>query len=83
LIMTVEPGFGGQSFMPDMLDKVSALRSISKENKLPFHIEVDGGIKGSTAAQVIDAGANILVAGTAFFRHEQGMSHASRELRCL
>ena len=81
LIMTVEPGFGGQSFMPDMLEKIRDLRAISNEKNLPFHIEVDGGIKAGTAEQVIEAGANILVAGTAFFRHRQGMSHASRELR--
>ena len=66
--MSVEPGFGGQSFMPVALDKIAQLRQISDEQKLDLHIEVDGGIDLETGKQVIDAGADILVAGSALFR---------------
>ena len=63
LVMTVEPGFGGQSFMPDQLPKVNALRS-----KYPdLHIEVDGGLSEKTVDQAADAGANVIVAGSAVF----------------
>ncbi|MSR76666.1 MAG: ribulose-phosphate 3-epimerase [Candidatus Omnitrophica bacterium] len=62
LVMTVEPGFGGQSFMPEMVNKVKFLRS-----KFKGHISVDGGITAQTAAICVDAGADVLVAGTAIF----------------
>jgi ribulose-phosphate 3-epimerase len=68
LIMTVNPGFGGQTFIPDMLKKIKLLRE--KANKLgldKLHIEVDGGINEITARQVIEAGADVLVAGNAVF----------------
>ncbi len=63
LVMTVEPGFGGQSFMPDMMDKVRALRKHSPT----LNIQVDGGLAPSTIAQAADAGANVIVAGSAVF----------------
>ena len=63
LVMTVEPGFGGQAFMEDMLDKVRNLRS-----KFKGYIQVDGGIDNQTASRAVEAGANVLVAGTAVFR---------------
>lgn len=63
LIMTVEPGFGGQSFMPDQLPKVTALR----EKYPDMHIEVDGGLSEKTIDQAADAGANVIVAGSAVF----------------
>lgn len=62
LLMSVEPGFGGQSFMPGVLSRIRTLRMVYKK-----HIEVDGGINDKTAGSVIQAGANILVAGTAVF----------------
>ena len=65
LIMTVEPGFGGQSFMPEMVEKVSALRS-----KFRGIISVDGGINSETAKPCLKAGADVLVAGTAVFGHK-------------
>ena len=67
LLMTVNPGFGGQDFMPEVLPKIRELRKMSEERRLPLDIEVDGGINRETARQVISAGANILVAGTAIF----------------
>lgn len=67
LVMTVNPGFGGQTFIPEMIDKVKRLRQISKERNLPIHIQVDGGIDEDTAPLMIQAGANMLVAGSAIF----------------
>jgi ribulose-phosphate 3-epimerase len=68
LVMSVNPGFGGQSFITSQLRKIEAVRkSIDKLGK-PIDLEVDGGIDASTARQAIDAGANVLVAGTASFR---------------
>ena len=67
LIMTVEPGFGGQSFMHDQLPKIAAVRKMLDEAKLPCELEVDGGIDMNTAALVKAAGANVLVAGSAVF----------------
>jgi len=62
LVMTVEPGFGGQSFMRDMVPKIRALRE-----KFSGHIQVDGGINVETAREALEAGADVLVAGTAVF----------------
>ena len=68
LVMTVEPGFGGQSFMHDMLPKIAAIReTINKLNPL-CELEVDGGIDAQTSALVKEAGANVLVAGSAVFK---------------
>ena len=67
LLMSVNPGFGGQSFIPHTVDKVRRLRQMLESRGLSVDIEVDGGINPQTARQVIDAGANVLVAGTAVF----------------
>ena len=67
LLMSVNPGFGGQSFLPSTLDKIRGLRRTITERNLHVLIEVDGGIKPSNAGTVRDAGADILVAGTAIF----------------
>lgn len=67
LLMTVNPGFGGQEFMPEVIPKIRELRKMSEERKLLLDIKVDGGISTETARQVISAGANVLVAGTAIF----------------
>ena len=69
LIMSVEPGFGGQKFMPESLDKIRALRTWLNEAGLNSHIEVDGGINATTGALVKDAGADVLVAGSYIFDH--------------
>ena len=68
LVMSVEPGFGGQKFMPDMLDKVRELSDIRAEKGYPYVIEIDGGIDLDNAEQVVLAGTDILVAGSAVFK---------------
>lgn len=68
LVMTVEPGFGGQKLIPECIDKVRELSRIVKERKLSTDIEVDGGINLDNVTDVIDAGANVIVAGSAVFK---------------
>ncbi len=68
LIMTVEPGFGGQKFMADMLPKVRTLRNYADEHDLDLDIEVDGGVTPDNVHLCIEAGANVIVAGSAIFR---------------
>lgn len=70
LIMTVNPGFGGQAYIPEMTEKIARLRAMANERGLNLDIEVDGGINESTIRQVLDAGANVLVAGSAVFRDD-------------
>ncbi len=72
LIMSVNPGFGGQKFMPEVLDKIKDLKRIQKEKNLEFDIEIDGGINFENCKSVIDAGANILVSGTTIFKSNDG-----------
>ncbi len=80
LIMTVEPGFGGQGFIESTLDKISELRKIISEKHLSVDIQVDGGINGNTASLVREAGANNLVSGSYLFKAED-MSTAVNSLR--
>ena len=70
LVMTVEPGFGGQSFMADMMPKIVKLREECKRRNLEMDIQVDGGISLTTVETVAEAGANVLVAGSAIFGSE-------------
>jgi ribulose-phosphate 3-epimerase len=72
LIMSVNPGFGGQKFMPEVLDKVKQLKVIQSQNKIDFDIEIDGGINFENCHKVIEAGANILVSGTTVFKSNNG-----------
>ncbi len=72
LIMSVNPGFGGQKFMPKVLDKVKELKDIQKNHNLNFDIEIDGGINFENSKLVIEAGANILVSGTTIFKSNNG-----------
>ncbi len=72
LIMSVNPGFGGQKFMPEVLEKVRELKKIQNEKNLDFDIEIDGGINFDNCKEVIDAGANILVSGTTIFKSNNG-----------
>ena len=68
LCMTVVPGFGGQPFMPEVLEKITAAVAIRETKNLSFHVEVDGGIDAITAARCRQAGANVMVAGSSTFR---------------
>ena len=72
LIMSVNPGFGGQKFMPEVLDKVKELKKIQKEKNIDFDIEIDGGINFENSKIAIQAGANILVSGTTIFKSNNG-----------
>ena len=72
LIMSVNPGFGGQKFMPEVLTKIKELKKIQKEKKLNFDIEIDGGINFENSKIAIEAGANILVSGTTIFKSNNG-----------
>ena len=72
LIMSVEPGFGGQKFMPEVLVKIKELKEIQKTKNLDFDIEIDGGINFDNSKEAIEAGANILVSGTTIFKSNNG-----------
>ena len=72
LIMSVHPGFAGQKFIPNVLDKIKKLKKIKDEKNLNFDIEVDGGINFDNSKLVIEAGANILVSGTTIFKNNKG-----------
>ena len=72
LIMSVNPGFGGQKFMPEVLDKVKQLKEIKSKKNMNFDIEIDGGINFDNCRSAIEAGANILVSGTTIFKSNNG-----------
>ena len=72
LIMSVNPGFGGQKFIPEVLDKIKELANIREKEKLTFDIEIDGGINFDNSKLAIEAGANILVSGTTIFKSNDG-----------
>ena len=72
LIMSVNPGFGGQKFMPEVLEKVKKLKKIRDQKNLNFDIEIDGGINFENSKIAIEAGANILVSGTTVFKSNNG-----------
>ena len=72
LVMSVNPGFGGQKFMPEVLIKIKELSQIRKEKNLKFDIEIDGGINFDNSKIAIEAGANILVSGTTIFKSNNG-----------
>jgi ribulose-phosphate 3-epimerase len=72
LIMSVEPGFGGQKFMPEVLEKTKAIKNLIKQNNLDVDIEIDGGINFDNCSVVKDAGANILVSGSTVFKENKG-----------
>ena len=81
LVMTVNPGFGGQKYIASMEPKIAELAARRDARGLDFDIEVDGGIGPSTARGAVGAGANVLVAGSALFRDELGLAHAVQALR--
>jgi len=80
LVMSVNPGFGGQKFIPNALNKIAALARMRAERKLDFRIEVDGGVDLETVTDIVKAGAEILVAGNAVFGHGDIRSNAAKLL---
>ncbi|MFL5694126.1 MAG: ribulose-phosphate 3-epimerase [Ktedonobacteraceae bacterium] len=81
LIMTVNPGFGGQEFVPEMLPKIARIRHMLDQRDLHCDVEVDGGIHEGTIAQVVRAGANLIVAGSAVFNEHESVAQAMERLR--
>lgn len=81
LVMTVNPGFSGQAFMPEALDKVEQVRSWIRDGRTQASIQVDGGIDSSTAPLAAQAGAEVFVAASAIFRHEGGIVDGIRAIR--
>ena len=81
LVMTVNPGFSGQTFIGSMMDKITRLRKILDDRQAKAELEVDGGITTSIAPKVAEAGAEVLVAGAAIFGSKQGAGKALREMR--
>jgi ribulose-phosphate 3-epimerase len=80
LVMTVEPGFGGQGFMAEQIPKIREIKRMIEESGRPIHIQVDGGIGTSNAKMCADAGANVLVAGTAIFGATGGPAQGVKDL---
>ena len=80
LIMSVKPGFGGQKFMPEVLDKIKELKEIKNQKNLKFDIEIDGGINFDNNKLAIEAGADILVSGTTIFKNNNGNIKKNIEL---
>lgn len=81
LVMTVNPGFGGQKFLPAMLPKIERVREMIARTSHPIHLEVDGGISSETVPLVTAAGANVLVAGTSIYGSNDGVAVSIRTLR--
>ena len=81
LVMTVNPGFGGQAYIKEMETKVSALRGLISDGGYDVDIEVDGGISASTISGASAAGANVLVSGSALYNYDEGLEHGVRDLR--
>jgi len=81
LVMTVNPGFGGQSFIKSSLEKVKRIKGMAKMAGLNLQIEVDGGIDLDTAPQAVSAGADVLVAGSSIFKHPAGITEGLRAIR--
>ena len=78
IVMTVEPGFGGQSFMDSQIDKIKNISNYVRDQKLNVDIEIDGGVNYETGKTCIDAGANILVAGSFLFKQENLLTAANK-----
>jgi len=81
LVMSVNPGFGGQSFIPETLPRIANMRRILDDRGPGAELEVDGGITADNAPEIVKAGANVLVAGNSVFRAKEGIRRAMRRLR--
>ncbi len=81
LVMSVNPGFGGQSFIRETLPKIASVRKLLDDRALRAELQVDGGINADNAPDIVKAGANVLVAGNSIFKAREGISEAMRRLR--
>ncbi len=81
LIMSVNPGFGGQIFIPESLEKISRLRRMLDDKRLAIELEVDGGINIDNAPSIVEAGANVLAVGNSVFKAKEGISQALQRMR--
>jgi ribulose-phosphate 3-epimerase len=81
LIMSVNPGFGGQSFIPETLPRIASMRKIIDDRRPGIELEVDGGINADNAPDIVEAGADVLAVGNSVFRAEDGISGAMQRLR--
>jgi ribulose-phosphate 3-epimerase len=81
VVMTVNPGYGGQSFIPEMLDKIARLRRILDGKNLGAELEVDGGVSAETALRIVQAGGRVLVAGSAIFNKKESVPQAMERIR--
>ena len=81
LVMTVNPGFGGQSFIPETLPRIADMRKILDDRGLNAELEVDGGINADNAPEIVKAGATVLAAGSSIFRAQEGIRQAIQRLR--
>lgn len=81
LIMTINPGFGGQELIPETLPKITQVRQMISERRLQCDVEVDGGVHEATVPQVVKAGANLLVAGSAIYNNKESVAQAMSKLR--
>ncbi|MDD5093706.1 MAG: ribulose-phosphate 3-epimerase [Dehalococcoidia bacterium] len=81
LVMTVNPGYGGQAFIGEMLDKIARLRSLMDERKIGAELEVDGGINADIAPRVVQAGGTVIVAGSAIFNAREPVAQTMKRMR--
>jgi ribulose-phosphate 3-epimerase len=81
LIMSVNPGFGGQPFIPETLPRIASIRKILHDKGLCAELEVDGGINADNAPDIVRAGADVLVAGNSIFKAKEGIRRAMKSLR--
>jgi len=81
LVMSVNPGFGGQTFIPETLPRIASIRKILDDRALSAELEVDGGINADNAPEIVKAGATVLVAGNSVFRAKEGIREAMQRLR--
>lgn len=81
LVMSVNPGFSGQNFIPEMINKIKFVRNIIDSSNLDVLLQVDGGVNKDTVNQVINAGADVIVAATAIFKHPEGIKAGVNSLR--
>ena len=81
VIMSVEPGFGGQAFIPETLEKINHLRGMLNSRKLATELEVDGGVTINNAPQIVKAGGDVLAIGASVFKAKEGINHALQKIR--